>query len=149
MKNQYNMRCNIAQTLNIIGDKWSLLILHEIMIGNSTFKEMQEKLEGIPTNLLSERLKSLERDSLIEGVLYQDHPPRYRYVMTESGSDLADVFNSLIMWGEKHLKKCYKRLVHESCGHEVVHSYYCPECRETVEPSELRVKSAEMKDSVQ
>ena len=149
MKNQYNMRCNIAQTLNIIGDKWSLLILHEIMIGNSTFKEMQDKLEGIPTNLLSERLKSLERDCLIESVLYQEHPPRYSYVMTESGRDLSDVFNSLIMWGEKHLKKCYKRLVHESCGHEVVHSYYCPECGEMVDPAKLCVKSAEIGDDGQ
>ena len=62
MKNQYKYDCNIAQTLNIIGDKWSLLILHELSIGHNTYKAIQEGLEGIPTNLLSNRLKELEED---------------------------------------------------------------------------------------
>ncbi|MDF2474251.1 MAG: hypothetical protein K0R21_2033, partial [Anaerocolumna sp.] len=60
MKNQYNLPCNIAQTLNIIGDKWTLLILRQLTTRHNTYKEIQEDLEGIPSNLLSERLKSLE-----------------------------------------------------------------------------------------
>ena len=53
MKSSYNLPCNIAQTLNIIGDKWSLLIIHELAIGHNTYKEIQTGLTGIPTNLLS------------------------------------------------------------------------------------------------
>ena len=137
MKNQYNLPCNIAQTLNIIGDKWSLLILHQLLIGHETYKEMQDNLEGIPTNLLSERLKSMELDKLIERELYQSHPPRYKYSLTEKGYDLEDVFNSLILWGEKHLNKCYKRLVHKDCKHSIEHRYYCSHCKKIVDISEI------------
>ena len=110
MRSNYNLPCNIAQTLNIIGDKWTLLILRQLANGNNTYKSILEKLEGIPSNLLSNRLKSLEKDSLIRPVLYQAHPPRYQYILTESGKDLTDVFNSLILWGEKHLKNVTKSL---------------------------------------
>ena len=99
MKNLYDLPCNIAQTLNIIGDKWTLLILRQIMMGQDTYSKMQQKLEGIPSNLLSNRLKCLEDDGLITSNLYQAHPPRYRYVLTDSGKDLSDVFNSIILWG--------------------------------------------------
>lgn len=142
MKNQYNLPCNIAQTLNIIGDKWSLLILHQLFVGRETYKEIQDSLEGIPTNLLSTRLKTLEVDGLIKSVLYQEHPPRYKYVLTESGEDLSDVFKSLIMWGEKHLEKCYKRLIHEECGNRVEHQYYCPDCKKVVSSHEVTVGAA-------
>ena len=141
MKFQYNMSCNIAQTLNIIGDKWSLLILHQLLSGRETYKEIQDRLEGIPTNLLSERLKALETDELIVRDLYQSHPPRYKYILTEKGYDLVDVFNSLILWGEKHLNKCYKKLVHTKCNEKVEHKYYCPNCDSYVEASELSVKN--------
>lgn len=139
MKNQYNIPCNIAQTLNIIGDKWTLLIIHEILLGACTYKEIHEKLEGIPTNLLSERLKNLEKDGLITLVLYQKHPPRYEYILTEASKDLTDVFHSLILWGEKYVKKCKKQLMHIECGHKVEQKYYCPHCGRVVEKEELHV----------
>ena len=97
MKNLYDLPCNIAQTLNIIGDKWTLLILRQIMIGHDTYSEILQNLEGIPTNLLSDRLKSLAEDELISSELYQEHPPRYRYILTKGGMDLNDVFNSIIL----------------------------------------------------
>jgi len=139
MKNQYVLPCNIAQTLNIIGDKWSLLILHQIFCGNETYKEILDGLETIPTNLLSERLKNLESDQLINRDLYQAHPPRYKYTLTQKGSDLEDVFVSLILWGEKHLNKCYKKLVHEDCGKLIEHKYYCPTCNKYLSKEELAV----------
>lgn len=136
---QYNLQCNIAQTLNIIGDKWSLLILHRLFIGYETYMEILEGLEGIPTNLLSERLKTLEFDELIYKELYQDHPPRYKYSLTEKGMDLVDVFNSLVLWGEKHLNMCHKKLVHNICHKTVELKYYCPECSMYVDSNELKV----------
>lgn len=139
MKIQYNLPCNIAQTLNIIGDKWSLLILHRILTGCETYKDIQDGLEGIPTNLLSERLKAMESDELINRELYQTHPPRYKYTLTEKGLDLVDVFNSLMLWGQKHLNKCYKSLVHKSCKNKVEHKYYCSSCNKYIESNELEV----------
>ena len=85
MKNLYNLPCSIAQALNIIGDKWTLLIIRQLMLGYDTYSSIQERLEGIPSNLLSNRLKALEQDGLITAKLYQSHPPRYRYLLTESG----------------------------------------------------------------
>lgn len=132
MKNSYSMPCNIAQTLNLIGDRWSMLILHRLLTGSGTYKELQEGLDGIPSNLLSDRLKSLEADGLIASELYQEHPPRYRYTLTSGGNDLHDVFNALALWGEKHLTTCYKRLVHEACGHGIEHRYFCRHCNAVV-----------------
>lgn len=139
MKNQYNLPCNIAQTLNIIGDKWTLLILRQLSNGCDTYSSLLEKLEGIPSNLLSNRLKTLEEDELVIPVLYQRHPPRYRYILTESGKDLDDIFNSIILWGQKHLKRCYKELVHTECNHNIKLQYYCPNCGKTVDKSEISV----------
>lgn len=140
MKNEYNLPCNIAQTLNIIGDKWTLLILRQLMIGHDTYHEIQESLEGIPSNLLSKRLKCLEKDELITSGLYQNHPPRYRYVLTDSGMDLSDVFHSLIIWGEKNLQKCNKQLSHTECKHKIEHQYYCPHCNKIVDKNDLSIE---------
>lgn len=137
MKNHYQLPCNIAQTLNILGDKWTLLILRQIMSGHATYKEIQEHLEGIPSNLLANRLKTLEQDALILCKLYQLHPPRYHYMLTDSGRDLGDVFNSLILWGQKHLKECPRELIHTSCEHPVELQYYCPHCDAVVNKSEI------------
>jgi len=139
MKNLYNIPCNIAQTLNIIGDKWTLLIIRQLMLGYDTYKEIQDRLAGIPTNLLSNRLKSLEEDGLITSQLYQSHPPRYRYLLTESGQDLADVFNSIMLWSERNLKKCHKILTHSECGHKIELTYYCPNCDKTIKREEIAV----------
>lgn len=142
MKNPYDKPCNIAQTLNIIGDKWSLLIIHEMAAGRNTYAEIRKGLDGIPTNLLSARLKSLEADGLITSSLYVEHPPRYQYKLTEAGRDLQDVLNCLMLWGEKHLSACYKVLSHRECGEPVQIRYYCPQCRKVVEKSELCVNSS-------
>lgn len=110
MKKQYDLECNIAQSLNLIGDKWTLLILHSVRSGCHTYKELQESLVGIPTNLLSKRLKDLCEDGLLDCRLYSKHPPRYEYDVTAKSADLDDVFNAILLWGDKHLDKSYKCL---------------------------------------
>lgn len=139
MKNIYSLPCNIAQTLNLIGDRWTLLILHQLLQGHDTFKMLQESLTGIPTNLLSDRLKSLEADQLILPKLYQSHPPRYQYELTGGGRDLADIFNSLMLWGERNLSNCNKHLTHNECGHSIELQYYCSNCNRSVSREELQV----------
>ncbi len=142
MKNHYHLPCNIAQTLNIIGDKWTLLILRQITLGHTTYKALQENLEGIPSNLLASRLRSLENDQLIISALYQTHPPRYHYMLTQSGIDLGDVFNSIILWGAKNLDKCYKELIHTACDHKIELHYYCPYCNTVIDREDISVKRA-------
>jgi len=129
LKENYKLPCNIAQSLNIIGDRWTLLIVHEILTGRTTFNEIKKNLTGISSNLLSERLKYLEQNDLVLCSLYSEHPPRYKYTLTESGKDLEHVFHALIVWCRHHLKKCYKKLLHTSCQHEVTPAYYCPHCQ--------------------
>ena len=143
MKKLYNLPCNIAQILNLIGDKWTLLILWQLKLGNNTYSKLQNRLEGIASNLLSNRLKSLEEDGLISMELYQKHPPRYQYLLTEKGHDLNNVFNSLILWGEKHIKGCNKHLAHKTCGHNILLYYYCPDCQKTIEQNEIKISQSE------
>lgn len=137
MKKQYDLRCNIAQTLNLIGDRWTLLILHAVQEGCSTYKELQECLDGIPTNLLSGRLKSLCEDELLQCELYSSHPPRYRYALTEKSADLRDVFNALLIWGDKHLDTSYKCLKHKGCNGTVKIIYQCEDCNRIINSDEL------------
>lgn len=137
MKTKYDLPCNIAQSLNIIGDRWTLLIVHEIFKGHTTFNEIKRELSGISSNLLSDRLKHLEREGLIQSELYTEHPPRYRYTLTKSGEELEDVFNALIIWGHKHLQPCYKKLVDAETGDEVEIVYVNKKTGEIV--NELKV----------
>ena len=105
MKKTYELPCNIAQSLNVIGDRWTLLIIHDILVGRRNFNELKKSLTGISSNLLSERLKYLEENGLIKSELYSEHPPRYHYTLTESGESLEHVFNALVLWGRNNLKK--------------------------------------------
>lgn len=139
IKQRYPLPCNIAQTLNIVGDRWTLLIIHEILMGNRTFNELKKSLEGISSNLLSDRLKHLEENGLITSSLYSTHPPRLAYMLTESGKDLEDVFNAIIIWGEKNLVKCYKKMIHKECQHEIEIAYYCPSCQTNVEKQDIAI----------
>ncbi|WP_276355045.1 winged helix-turn-helix transcriptional regulator [Cohnella caldifontis] len=137
MKDRYDLPCNIAQTLNIIGDRWTLLILHEVLAGHHSFNQIKRALQGLSSRLLSERLKYLEAAGLLRAELVSEHPPRFRYALTESGQALEHVFNALILWGRDHLQPCYKKLVHAECGHEVRIAYRCSHCGTDV--SELNV----------
>ncbi|WP_338472216.1 helix-turn-helix domain-containing protein [Niallia sp. XMNu-256] len=137
MKSTYNLPCNIAQSLNIIGDRWTLLVVHEIMNGNHQFNEIKKALPGISSNLLSERLRYLEEEGVIKTDLYSEHPPRYRYTLTKSGQELEHVFNTLVLWGSRNLQKCYKKLIDSETGDEVEIAYYNKKTGELVEHIEV------------
>ena len=139
MKKQYDIDCNIAQTLNLIGDKWTLLILHAVKVGFKTYKELQENLPGIPTNLLSNRLKTLCEVDLLDCELYSKHPPRYQYNLTDKSNDLDDIYNALIIWGDHHLQKSFKCLNHKDCDGNVRIVYVCEKCGKELSKDELLV----------
>ncbi|WP_410208413.1 winged helix-turn-helix transcriptional regulator [Fusobacterium sp.] len=139
MKKKYELPCNIAQTLNIIGDRWTLLIIFEIFSGKKTFKELEERLTGIATNLLSGRLKELEKNGIIKAELYQSSPPRYIYSITSKGEDLREVFNSIILWGHKYLEVCYKKIVDKNTGDEVELRYFNPKTGILLKDDEVEI----------
>ncbi|HEY2819857.1 MAG TPA: helix-turn-helix domain-containing protein [Candidatus Acidoferrum sp.] len=95
--------CAVACTLDLVGDKWSLLVVRDLLRGHVTYKELQNSREGIPTNILADRLKKLEGAGLVAKSAYQEHPVRYAYGLTERGKDLSDVLMALVRWGKKHI----------------------------------------------
>jgi len=95
--------CAVACTLDLMGDKWSLLVVRDLLRGKVTFGELQNSPEGIPTNILAERLKRLEEAGLLAKSAYQEHPVRYAYELTEKGKALRDVLLALVRWGKKHI----------------------------------------------
>lgn len=95
--------CAVACTLDLVGDKWSLLVVRDLLRGDATYGELQNSPEGIPTNILADRLKRLEEARLIAKSAYQDRPVRYAYRLTENGKALNDVVLALVRWGKKHI----------------------------------------------
>lgn len=95
--------CPVASTLDILGDKWTLLVVRDLFMGKTTYGDFQKSPERIPTNILAERLKRLERANIIEKQRYQDRPVRYAYTLTAKGRDLQPVLLAIIDWGNLHL----------------------------------------------
>ena len=95
--------CPIARTLDIIGDRWSILILRDLVLdGPRKFGDLQEALSGISPNTLSSRLKTLEEHGIVERCFYDQHPPRAEYVITARGRELRLLLKALKDWGDRH-----------------------------------------------
>ncbi|HKE47584.1 MAG TPA: helix-turn-helix domain-containing protein [Rhodanobacteraceae bacterium] len=95
--------CAVASTLDLIGDKWSLLVIRDLFGGKATYGELLASSERMPTNILADRLKRLEEAGLIEKKAYQERPVRFAYSLTAKGRDMGDVLIALVRWGTKHL----------------------------------------------
>ena len=96
--------CPIASTLEIIGDKWTLLIIRDLISGKQRYGELESSPEKIPTNILASRLKLLMENGLISKVPYQERPPRYEYTLTDTGRELTPILKQLEKWGLKNIK---------------------------------------------
>jgi DNA-binding HxlR family transcriptional regulator len=101
----WRSQCPVARTLDLIGDRWSLLIVRDMLLGRSKFQQFLASPENIPTNVLSSRLKLLESSGLIKASLYQRHPPRFAYTLTDKGKKLASVIRAIADWGESSIPK--------------------------------------------
>lgn len=96
-------RCAVACTLDLVGDKWSLLVVRDLLRGSATYGALQHSFEGIPTNILADRLKKLEKSGIIARSAYQERPVRYSYKLTDKGRALGDVLLAMVRWGKKHI----------------------------------------------
>lgn len=92
----------ISSTLEIIGDKWTPLIIRDLAAAPSTFGNLELSLVGISPRTLSARLDKLELEKIIQKHMYNEHPPRYRYELTQKGRELEDIIIKMADWGEQY-----------------------------------------------
>jgi DNA-binding HxlR family transcriptional regulator len=102
-------KCPVSCVLDLLGDKWTLLLVRDLLLGKGTYTEFQQSPEGIPTNILAERLKRLRAAGVIERLPYQQRPVRYRYQLTRKGSDLYPVLSAMIDWGNRYVEGTISR----------------------------------------
>jgi DNA-binding HxlR family transcriptional regulator len=122
--------CSVAKALEVIGERWSLLIVRAVMHGDRRFGEMQGSL-GIARNVLSARLERLIEEDILERRAYQESPPRYEYFLTEKGLDLWPALIALLNWGERYSPGpdgVRRLIVHKECGGEVSERGICESC---------------------
>ena len=99
MPHERRSRCPVSCTLDVLGDKWSLLIVRDLVRGKRRYQEFLESKEGVPTNILAERLKRLRKQGIISSRRYSSHPPRVEYQLTKKGEDLRPILRAMVEWG--------------------------------------------------
>ncbi len=124
--------CSIARTLEIVGERWTLLVLRECFLGTRRFDDFQKEL-GIARNVLQARLERLVEQGVLERRRYQERPPRYEYRLTEAGRDLLPVLIALMGWGDRHRAPGGPPILilHEGCGGSVNAALTCEQCGAT------------------
>jgi DNA-binding HxlR family transcriptional regulator len=95
-------RCPVACTLDLVGDRWTLLVVRDLVRGKRRFAEFLESSERIPTNILADRLKRLQAAGIVAAVRYQERPPRMEYQLTAKGEDLRPLMREMVYWGVRH-----------------------------------------------
>ncbi len=128
--------CSIAGSLEVIGERWSLLIIRDILRGNRRFDQLQESL-GIARNVLTARLSRLSEAGIVERRVYQERPLRHEYFLTEKGLDLWPVLVALVGWGDKHASQPGGpplRIIHRGeCGGQIDDRRICTRCGKHLE----------------
>ena len=99
-----HQNCSIARTLELVGERWTLLILRDAFLGRRRFDEFQESL-GVARNVLSDRLRRLVEAGILERVPYRERPQRFEYRLTARGRELAVTLLALMQWGDRHLSE--------------------------------------------
>ncbi len=133
-----SIRCPVASTLDLVGDRWTLLVVRDLLRGRSRFSELRDSVEGIPPAILSLRLKLLEENGILRRRQYQTNPPRFAYQLTSKGHALGVVVGALASWGEKFAESDLA-LVDDECGHGVRVVYHCPTCARRSPGSRVRM----------
>ncbi|HEX7293082.1 MAG TPA: helix-turn-helix domain-containing protein [Solirubrobacterales bacterium] len=132
--------CSIARSLEVIGERWSLLIVRDVMNGNRRFDELQKGL-GIARNVLSARLQRLVDEEILERRPYQTSPERFEYFLTEKGLDLWPALVALLAWGDRYSPTPGgppMLIVHKECGGRVSDRGVCESCGEVLHARDAR-----------
>lgn len=94
--------CPVTNGLDIFGDKWTLLVIRDLMLGKCRYQELMSSPERIASNILADRLKKMESVGLVTRRAYQRKPVRYEYFLTEQGEDLRPILEAMVTWGKRH-----------------------------------------------
>lgn len=126
--------CSVAGALEVIGERWTLLIVRDVMYGKRRFGQIQRSL-GVARNVLSARLQRLVDEGILERRAYQENPPRHEYFLTEKGIDLWPVMIAMTHWGDQYLAEEGPPMVirHKNCDGEVDDRGYCTACGERLD----------------
>ena len=131
--------CSIARTLSVLGERWTVLVLREVFLGNRRFDRIRAEL-GIASNVLSERLSTLVDAGVLERRRYSDRPDRFEYRLTEAGLELQPVLLELLRWGDAHMSPAGppRVVVHTDCGHVMEPRQVCSHCGGSLTPRNVR-----------
>ncbi len=140
-----DVRCSVARSLSVVGDRWTLLVLREAFLGTRRFDDLQAGT-GMARHLLAERLRTLTEHGVLERRRYSERPERFEYLLTEKGRDLYPVIAALVAWGDRWMADEHGpplEMVHEPCGHAITPALACPACSEWIEPQDMRPQPVE------
>lgn len=126
----------LADAVERVGDRWTLLIVDALLDGPRRFNDLLEAVPGIAPNILSSRLKHLEREAVVLATPYSRRPPRFAYELTAAGRDLAGSLRLLTEWGARHGSGRAETPRHATCGTAMETRWWCPTCARVVEDDE-------------
>jgi DNA-binding HxlR family transcriptional regulator len=121
----------LADALATVGDRWTLMVVAALLEGPKRFGELQQEIQGIAPNVLTQRLRQLERDALLVARPYSDRPPRFVYELSSAGHELADVLRLLAGWGARNSSEQTSPR-HSVCGTPMEARWWCPTCEQPV-----------------
>lgn len=125
----------LEAALDRVGDRWSLLVVEALLDGSKRFGELGDALPGIAANILTDRLRRLERAGILRSSPYQERPTRLAYELTADGRDLASALRLLADWGARRSSDA-EPLRHATCGTPLEVRYYCTTCASLVDPAD-------------
>lgn len=141
-KSLQHLECAVANTVEMVNDAWTVLILRDAFLGVRRFDEFVDDL-GIARNVLTDRLERLVANEMLETRLYQERPPRHEYRLTEQGKDLFDVLMTLWSYGERWKPPAdpnRQKVIHVTCGREAHAVAHCGHCGERLTRREVRIE---------
>jgi DNA-binding HxlR family transcriptional regulator len=136
-----NQNCSIAGTLELVGERWTLLILRDAFLGTRRFDEFQANL-GVARNILQSRLQRLVDEGILRRKRYQEHPERFEYRLTRKGVDLWPILVALMNWGDTYAAPNGPPVVlrHVGCGGELDDHRICKACGKPIEANESQAE---------
>jgi DNA-binding HxlR family transcriptional regulator len=129
----------MASALAFLGEKWSFLVVRELSLGVHRFDAIARNT-GAPRDILAGRLRRLEAEGVLEKRLYQEHPPRFEYRLTDAGKELRPILLSLAQWGDRWASPPRSTVWEHDCGAELEVEHTCAACGGAVTGSDIRIK---------
>ena len=133
-----DQNCSIARTLELVGERWTLLIVRDAVLGLRRFDEFQQSL-GVARNVLTERLNWLVAEGILEREAYSERPPRFEYRLTEKGRELVLPLIALMQWGDRHLSEKPPRVAHRRSDRSKIRAALVAQDGAVVSPTEVEV----------